>query len=104
MKSILGKRNRQKNASRFVRFFPRKARRAALAALRGQAAGGAPHPTPAMPAALAAARHFRRAGAGCRGRLPTRGRARRIEWIIRYAIARRNIRKYFQISCEYFCL
>ncbi|WP_232430638.1 hypothetical protein [Burkholderia pseudomallei] len=37
-------------------------------------------------------------------RLPTRGRARRIEWIIRYAIARRNIRKYFQISCEYFCL
>ncbi|EDK61775.1 hypothetical protein BMAJHU_I0917 [Burkholderia mallei JHU] len=57
-----------------------------------------------MPAALAAARHFRCAGAGCRGRLPTRGRARRIEWIIRYAIARRNIRKYFQISCEYFCL
>ncbi|MBF3556054.1 hypothetical protein [Burkholderia pseudomallei] len=53
----------------FLRFFPRKARRVALAALRGQAAGGAPHPTPAMPAARAAARHFRRAGAGCRGAL-----------------------------------
>ncbi|OMZ36893.1 hypothetical protein AQ862_04540 [Burkholderia pseudomallei] len=35
-----------------------------MAALRGQAAGGAPHPTPAMPAARAAARHFRRAGVG----------------------------------------
>ncbi|ONC59683.1 hypothetical protein AQ919_09470 [Burkholderia pseudomallei] len=40
-----------------------------MAALRGQAAGGAPHPTPAMPAARAAARHFRRADAGCRGAL-----------------------------------
>ncbi|OMT03820.1 hypothetical protein AQ750_21535 [Burkholderia pseudomallei] len=40
-----------------------------MAALRGQAAGGAPHPTPAMPAALAAARPSRRAGAGCRGAL-----------------------------------
>ncbi|WP_156438316.1 hypothetical protein [Burkholderia sp. BDU5] len=29
---------------------------------------------------------------------------KRLETIIRYTIAHRNIRKYFQISCEYFCL
>ncbi|WP_232508608.1 hypothetical protein [Burkholderia thailandensis] len=77
----------------------------AAAAFPRRGARAARHSTPIASAARAAARYFLRAGARRRRSfLPAHGRAKGFELIIRFAIARRNIRKYFQISCEYFCL